>query len=271
MSAAMSLSTMLTVLTVFVIAGLLLDYFSIVRKPFRLGLTMALSGILLGLVLTLCAVLPGSQMFGPVIAERSLRDKVVALTFDDGPYPPYTGQILDILRDNRAVATFFLIGSNAAKHPDLVRRIAAEGHQLGNHTYNHVDLLKLDRDQIAAETDRAGNTIAAIAGEKPHVIRPPHGFRDPLVLDVMHRQGLRVVEWSIASRDWTNPGVETIVARTLQPVKNGSIILLHDGDGTEASASRAQTVEAAGRIIKQLKAKGYRFVTVDEILARQED
>lgn len=266
MSGAVSLSTMLAVLTAVVLAGLLLDYFAIIRRPWRPGLALALGSLVLGLALTLCAVLPGSQVFGPVAAERPLAEKVVALTFDDGPYPPYTGQILDVLRENRTVGTFFLIGANAAKYPDLVRRIAAEGHQLGNHTYNHPDLLKLDRAQIAAEAERAGAAIAAIAGERPHVVRPPHGFRDPLVLDVMKRQGLRVVEWSVASRDWTNPGADVIVARTLQSIKSGSIILLHDGDGVEAAAPRAQTVEAAGRIIRHLKAEGYRFVTVDELL-----
>lgn len=266
MSGAVSLSTMLAVLTAVVFTGLLLDYLAIIRRPWRPGLMLALGGFGLGLGLILCAVLPGSQVFGPVAVGRPLAEKVVALTFDDGPYPPYTGQVLDILRENRTVATFFLIGANVVKYPELVRRIAAEGHQLGNHTYNHSDLLKLGREQIAAETDRAGTVIAAIAGERPHVIRPPHGFRDPLVLDVLERQGLRVIEWSVASRDWTNPGTDAIVGRTLKEVKSGSIILLHDGDGVEAAAPRMQTVEAAGRIIRHLKAEGYRFVTVDELL-----
>jgi len=153
----------------------------------------------------------------------------------------------------------------------LVRRIASEGHQLGNHTYHHVDLLKMDSAAIAEEIDRTSKLIAKITGITPHVVRPPHGFRDPVVMEIMAKRGMKVVEWSIMSKDWTNPGVEIIVDRTVSKVKNGSIILLHDGDGSASKASRLQSVEAARRIIQTLLAEGYQFVTVDEILAKTED
>ncbi|GBG58180.1 oligosaccharide deacetylase [Sporomusaceae bacterium FL31] len=266
----MRLISMLGVLTIIVIIGLVLDYLHILRRPVRLGFYTAILGIIFGVALTLSAVIPENDVFGRVFCEVNTKQKVVALTFDDGPYPPYTNQVLDILKENNVKATFFLLGKNAADHPELVQRIYAEGHQIGNHTYNHVDLLKVDRSTVVSELERTNQVLFAITGVKPHIVRPPHGFRDPVVLEVMAEQGLKVVEWSVMSRDWTNPGMEVIANRVLDKTRNGSVILLHDGDGIAAQASRAQTVEATRLIIHQLKAEGYTFVTVDDILAKAE-
>lgn len=264
------LISMLGLLTGLVIISLVLDYLHILRRPVRLGLSLAFLGIIAGVVLTLSAVLPGNHVFGPVFSEVKTEQKVVALTFDDGPYPPYTGEILDVLKENHILATFFVIGRNVEKHPELVQRIVDEGHQVGNHTYDHVDLLKANRKTVEDEIDKTSNAVAAITGQAPRIVRPPHGFRDPVVMEVMAARGLKVVEWSVMSRDWVNPGVEAIVDRTVSKVKNGSVILLHDGDGVAQAASRAQTVEATRRIIRELTAQGYKFVTVDEILAKPE-
>lgn len=266
-----SLMSILAALSVVVVVGLVLDYLHLLRRPIRLGFWLAMLGIIAGFVFTLNAVLPGTGFYGPTFSEGQAGGKVVALTFDDGPYPPYTGQILDILKEEKVPATFFVVGRNAEKQPELVRRIVAEGHQLGNHTYNHIDLLKAGRATIADEVDHTNKVLQAITGSPARVLRPPHGFRDSVVVDVMAERGLKVVEWSVMSRDWTNPGVDTIVSRTLDKVKSGAVILLHDGDGVASSAPRAQTVEAARRIIRELKAKGYKFVTVDEILTKTED
>ncbi len=266
----MPLISILAVLTVVVLISLVLDYLRLLRRPARLGLWLAMLGIIAGFVFTLHAVLPGNRFYGPTFSEVKTSQKIVALTFDDGPYPPYTGQVLDILREEGVPATFFVIGRNAEKYPDMVRRMVAEGHQVGNHTYNHVDLLKADRATIADEVDRTNRAIAAITGAPAKVVRPPHGFRDAVVLEVMAERGLKVVEWSVLSRDWTNPGVATIAQRTLDKVKSGAVILLHDGDGVAATAPRAQTVEAARQIIRDLKARGFKFVTVDEILKTEE-
>ncbi|HEX2925281.1 MAG TPA: polysaccharide deacetylase family protein [Ruminiclostridium sp.] len=262
------LISMLGLLTGIVVTALTLDYLNILKRPVRIGMWVAILGIIAGFVLTMNAVMPDNHFYGTVFSEIPTQQKIVALTFDDGPYPPYTGQILDILKENNIQATFFLIGQNAEKHPELVQRIAADGHQLGNHTFDHVDLLKADREKIAFEVDHTSKVIADIIGKAPHVVRPPHGFRDAVVLDMMAERNLKVVEWSIMSRDWTNPGVDAIVSRTVSKVKNGSIILLHDGDGLESKKSRMETVEATRLIIQDLLAKGYKFVTVDEILAR---
>lgn len=265
------LINMLGLLTLIVLTGLILDYRNIRTRPRRLGMGLAVFGITAGLFLTLSAVLPENDVFGRVFYNMQTTQKIVALTFDDGPNPPYTEQLLDVLKENHVSATFFLIGQNVEKHPELVKRIAAEGHQLGNHTYHHMDLLKADRKLIADEVDRTNQAIIAASGITPHLVRPPHGFRDPVVMEMMAERNLKVVEWSVMSRDWLNPGVDTIVERTISKVKNGSIILLHDGDGIAAQASRAQTIEATRRIIQILSAQGYKFVTVDEILAKTEE
>lgn len=265
------LISMLGLLTVVVIVSLVLDYLRIIKRPVRLGLGVAALGIAAGFILTLNAVLPENHFYGPVLSKVHTNQKLVALTFDDGPYPPYTDSILDILKERKIPATFFVIGRNAQKHPELIRRIALEGHQLGNHTYNHIDLLKADRQAIVSEIQQTSDVIRSIVGFSPHVVRPPHGFRDAVVMDAMAEYKLSVVEWSVVSRDWVNPGAETIASRTLSSVKNGAIILLHDGDGVAATAPRAQTVEATRIIIDKLLAEGYKFVTVDEILASKEE
>lgn len=259
------LVNMLGLITLVVVAALLIDYFRLLRRPTRLGVTVALCGLVVGGALTLTAVLPDNEILGPVVFRGDGGEKLVALTFDDGPYPPYTGEVLDLLAEFRVPATFFVVGENADRHPELLKRMAREGHQVGSHTYHHVDLLKLNARELAAEMDQTSWAIQSITGHAPTAMRPPHGFRDPAILAAMKERNLKVVEWSVMSRDWTNPGVETIVERTLSKVKNGSIILLHDGDGLEAKASRAQSVAAARIIIERLQEEGYRFVTVDEL------
>jgi len=267
----MRLVSILGLLTVIVVVSLVLDYLEMLRRPARLGMWVAILGIIAGFVFTLNAVLPNDRFYGPVVTEVATSAKVVALTFDDGPYPPYTGQILDILREDHVPATFFVLGQNAEKYPALVRRIVDEGHQIGNHSYNHIDFLKANRATMADQIDRTNRIIKNITGKLPRLVRPPHGFRDAVVMDVMADRHLKVVEWSVSSRDWTNPGVDTIVERTVSGVKSGSIILLHDGDGIEQRASREQTVKATRQIIRELKAKGFKFVTVDEILTKTEE
>ena len=263
----LGLTSILSLLTLLVVSCLVLDYFCFWRRPRRLGLYLGIAGILSAAYLTANAVLPTSFLYGEVNYQGPPGQKLVALTFDDGPNPPFTLQILDILDAYNVQATFFLIGKNVEAYPELARKIVERGHQVGNHSYTHPDLLKLDREQVAQEIDATTAIIRSATGVSPRVFRPPHGFRDPVVLEKARERYLQVVQWSVMARDWRRPGAQVIADRIVQKVKNGSIILLHDGDGVNHGGDRSQSVAATELIIKKLHAQGYRFVSVDELLA----
>ena len=263
----MRLTSLLAIATVLVLIALLLDYLRIFRRPWRPALVLAMALILLGAYFTLSAVLPTSSFYGPVIYQGSQSDKVVALTFDDGPNPPYTLQLLDILAKYDVKATFFLIGQNAGNYPEVAKAIVQRGHQIGSHTYTHSDLLKLDEAQIVAEMAKSAEVIENATGTRPKLLRPPHGFRDPMVLQLAKEQKLAIIQWSVMAEDWKKPGIEIITARILNKVRNGSIVLLHDGDGI-IGGDRSQTAAATEIIIRSLRQQGFRFVTVEELLNR---
>lgn len=258
-------------LTACIVLGLAVEYGRLKTRPRHAGLLLA-GGAFALLVGTLaCAVWPEQDFFGTVCSRAAAPEKQVALTFDDGPDGRYTPEVLAVLREYDVPATFFLLGQNAARHPELVRRLAQEGHQLGNHTYHHMDLLKASRAEVDAEMDRTSELIRQAAGVSPTVFRPPHGFRDAAVVRAAAKRGMRVVDWSVMSWDWEPVSADSIVARTLEQVRPGAIILLHDGEGLNDKADRTQTVAALRRIIPALREQGYRFVTVEELLQRTEE
>ncbi|HEY0470804.1 MAG TPA: polysaccharide deacetylase family protein [Kribbella sp.] len=222
--------------------------------------------IVVGLVFCLIAAVgtavsgppPPKQTTSPPAAAPQVAAppaKFVFLTFDDGPDPRYTPHILDILDAYGAKATFFEVGHNVTKHPELTRRVHQRGHSVQNHTWSHVDLRKLSwaafRDQIQT-TDEA---ITAQTGETPRCLRPPYGGMNSLVTKRTTTLGKKVELWSVDSRDWKRPGTAAIVNRVLAGARNGSVILMHDGGG-----NRSQTIAALPTILKTLKARGYAFL-----------
>lgn len=213
------------------------------------------------------AVHPAAGVFGRVVWRGDGGRAVVALTFDDGPNEPCTSRLLDVLRAEGVRATFFLVGANAESHPDVVRRIAAEGHSIGNHSYNHRALIACSRAALAEELDRTQAALTRISGRAPELFRPPFGFRDPRVLAAARARGLTTVQWSVVAWDWRRPGAERIADAVLRGAGPGSIVLLHDGSETERGADREQTVEAVRRLVPALRGRGLSFVTVDELLA----
>ena len=221
---------------------------------------MTAAGVLLAL-----AVLPGNSFYGDVLTHKAVERKVIALTFDDGPYPPYTQQLLQVLQDKNVHATFFMVGENAAKHPEIVEAVQKSGHEIALHAGKHQDLLKLDAAELQKNIATGKSSLEAITGTKIRFIRPPHGFKDWQTASVIQNAGLTMVNWSIIPRDWTNPGADTIAARVVNHVKPGDIVLLHDGDSPKMQAPREQTVAATAKIIDQLRAQGYDFVTVGEL------
>ena len=184
----------------------------------------------------------------------------IALTFDDGPHRAYTPRLLEVLRREHVPATFFLVGFQAEAQPDLVRSIAADGHEIGNHTYHHVSLPKIDVISAADEIKACGKVIQRITGRAPHLFRPPGGQYTPEVQQVAEALGYTNVLWTADPGDYASPGTQTIFDRTLRGTRNGGILLLHDGID--------QTIDVLPTLIEALRAKGFRFVTVDELLKR---
>lgn len=222
---------------------------------------LALGGGLLAL-----AVFPGNNFYGPVFYKADTKVKVIALTFDDGPYPPYTEQLLKVLEEEKVPATFFLVGENALKHTTLVKQVQSAGHEIALHSYVHRDQLKLSAEEVAANLTEGKAALAKITGASVKLFRPPHGFKDWTVMAEIEKAGLKAVNWSVIPRDWTNPGADVIAQRVIEKAEPGAIVLLHDGDSPSCKASREQTVQATGKIIRELRKQGYRFVTISELM-----
>lgn len=184
----------------------------------------------------------------------------IALTFDDGPQPPYTGQILDLLERYGIRATFFCVGLHAGGHPEDLARMREQGHEVGNHTWSHPFLPELTRSQLAAQLDRTAEAVAGATGTAPSLFRPPYGSRTPQVLRWLADFDPQVVLWDVEPFDWAMPGADTIARVVLEQTRPGSVILLHDGGG-----DRSQTVAALPRIIEGLLERRFRFVPVGEL------
>lgn len=179
----------------------------------------------------------------------------IALTFDDGPSASYTPLLLDGLKERGVRATFFLIGENAQKHPEIVKRLYEEGHLIGNHTYHHVEITKVSNEEAVQEIMDTNEVIRSITGKNPEYMRPPFGLwqrKLELNLEVLP------VMWTIDPLDWTTENVDEIVNKVVTEAEENDIILLHDCYKT--------SVEAALKIVDILKEKGFEFVTVDELI-----
>jgi len=192
-------------------------------------------------------------------------EKKIALTFDDGPNDPYTSEVLKILKDNNVRATFFLIGKNVETEPEAASAIVAAGHAIGNHSYDHRNLVTRTNAQVRDEIMKTEKVIEEATGQKTTLFRPPYGDKDALTLQQTRKLGYVMIEWSVSAEDWRRPGVEKIVHNVVPHVRNGSIILLHDGDKIRRG-DRSQTVAALPRIIAQLRQEGFQFVTIPELL-----
>ncbi|MEU3603264.1 polysaccharide deacetylase family protein [Streptomyces sp. NPDC006798] len=190
----------------------------------------------------------------------------IALTFDDGPDPVLTGEVLAILARYGVSATFFCVGLHVAALPDEVRRIVDAGHSLGNHTWSHPFLPDLTARQFRIQLDRTGEAVERAVGFVPTVFRPPYGCRTPESLAELLAGGPALALWDVDSWDWARPGPEKITSTVLEHVRPGSMILMHDGGG-----DRRQSVQALPGVIEGLLARDYRFVSADALAARPAD
>lgn len=185
----------------------------------------------------------------------------VALTFDDGPNPYYTPQVLAVLQRYGVKATFFCIGRQVASYPDLVKQEYADGNLVGNHSWSHLNLALLSSDEIDSQINLTSKAIQQVIGVRPTLFRPPYGVVNARVLPKANLLGLTTIIWSDEARDWTTPGTSVIVSRILSLAGDGAIILMHDGGG-----NRSQTVAALPTIITTLRLRGYQFVTLQQML-----
>lgn len=186
-------------------------------------------------------------------ADKVDNSKKIALTFDDGPHPIYTPQLLEGLKERNVKVTFFVIGKNAQLYPDVVKQIDEDGHLIGNHTFSHAQLNILSIEKQCEEIAKTNEVVHSITGEYPEFIRPSFGEWDKnLQCDLIP------VFWTIDTLDWTTENVNKIVKNGIKNIKDGDIILMHDYYKT--------SVEAAFKIIDELQSEGFEFVTVDDII-----
>lgn len=184
------------------------------------------------------------------------QEKVIALTFDDGPDPIDTPDVLDILKEKNVRATFFVLGQAAQANPYLLKRLIIEGHEIGNHSFNH----DYQQRRLIEEIKLTDQAVFVSTGTHTYFYRPPGGLISKNQLETVKKNGHIVALWSVDSKDWRNPGVKPIVDNVMRDVFPGAIILMHDG-----GYQRSQTVKALGSIIDNLRAQGYRFATLSEL------
>ena len=182
---------------------------------------------------------------------------IVYLTFDDGPNPTWTPEILSLLEESGAHASFFVIGENAVARPALLQREARDGDTIGDHTWSHPNLTDLSASAVFAELARDKNLITVLTGTAPSLWRPPYEAFNPSVMVIASRLGMKMQLWSATTGDWQLPGTEVIVSRVMAALHNGMVVLFHDGGG-----NRSETVAAVAILIPELQAVGYRLAAL---------
>ncbi|WP_392535901.1 polysaccharide deacetylase family protein [Nostoc sp. C117] len=197
-------------------------------------------------------------------AKLTPEQKVIALTFDDGPWPESTAQVLDILKQNQIKGTFFVIGQNVRNYPTLLKREIAEGHVIGNHTWHHWYQF-LNPQAAAYEIDHTADLIYQVTGIKTNLFRPPGGIMHNGVADYARNSKYAIILWSSDSVDYSRPAVPKLIHNVFKEAKPGGIVLMHDGGG-----NRSKTVQALPEIIANFRKQGYTFVTIPELLEMQD-
>lgn len=234
------------------------------RKLFshHLALDLFLIAIIVVLAVMLHAKL-GKKTNENVTYLVHTKKKVIALTFDDGPHPVFTSAIIKILQKYQIKATFFMVGKQMEKYPDIVKQVIDAGCEIGNHTYSHPHNIEADTDaQIIRELDTCEQIIENMTGKRAHLFRPPRGLIDGSILTIANEEGYKTILWTVCADHHDAPKPEDMARRVLRRVRPGAIILVHDG----MTGMRWRDVPATEEIIRQLQVKGYKFVTISELL-----
>ena len=229
------------------------------KKRVRHSVHIKKSGMMKAFILIAAALVLYVPLFAgykarAVAADSMADDRKIAITFDDGPHPYYTEQLLDGLKERGVKATFFVMGKHVEENPELVERMYSEGHLIGNHTYSHIQLNKSNGDTFKEELVKTSELTEELTGQEVQYVRPPYGSWDKKFEKELN---MFPVLWTIDPLDWCSDNVAVIVQKVTSKAKENSIILLHDEYKT--------TVTAALQIIDELQKEGYEFVTVDEI------
>ena len=196
-----------------------------------------------------------------IYVHKRKSDNEIALTFDDGPHPQKTVEILKALKKHNVKATFFIIGQNAQKYPEILQMIAADGHEIANHTYDHKSLYKQSNESIVESVRKCSKLINSITGRKCVLFRPPEGFMNDNIAQLMKNEGYDVILWKIDTYDWKGRSATDIYNSVVESVKGGDIILMHDYIWRKSS-----TAQALNMIIESLKSRGFKFLTVSELI-----
>lgn len=203
---------------------------------------------------------------GDIVWEVPTDQKYIALTFDDGPDPHQTVEILKILDKHQAKATFFLIGDRVEEHPEIVRQELKLGHEIANHSFTHPSFRGIPVSRMEKELTRTQEAIFKATGQQPTLFRPPGGYYNDRIISLSKQHHLQMVLWSWHqdTKDWQSPGVNKIVSKVLDKTRNGDIVLMHD-----FVHNSTQTLKALEIILPELKKRGYTFVTVSELLSHK--
>ena len=207
------------------------------------------------------------------ITRRVNEGPYVSLTFDDGPGAAYTPKILDILKKYNVKATFFVVGKHVKKYPEIARQIAAEGHDVGNHTYSHKDLVPATKATVIKEITKTEQALLEVLGMRTDLFRPPRGIFNQTSRKLIVERGYRIILWSVSSCDWRLNNANMILRRIKRFTKNGSIILFHDSGALirREGGKRAGTVKSLPLIIEHLHESGFKIIPVSELIALNEN
>ncbi|MDR0958471.1 MAG: polysaccharide deacetylase family protein, partial [Clostridiales bacterium] len=186
-------------------------------------------------------------------------EKCIALTFDDGPNPLTTPALLEGLAKYNAKATFFVLGHRLDSLGDIVRQAAEAGHEIGNHTFNHLELTSINKAEIAEQIDKTSDILFDLTGQEVTLLRPPYGLRNETLIDLCNDRNLTIVLWNVDTRDWDHQNAQKVTEHIVSHAQDGAIMLMHD--------IYESTIEGTIEAVRQLSEDGWRFVTVDELIA----
>ncbi len=212
-------------------------------------------------------LLPNFNLYTKAFSHGAPQKKWIALTFDDGPHEPFTSQILDVLKEKNVPATFFILGQNAKKHPGVVKRMWQENHVIGNHTFSHTPFPLMKKNRIEKEFADWEQVMHEIGIEPAKLFRAPRGWKSPFLPTILNQKGYQLIGWTRGVWDTDQPGVQVLKERLFKNLKNGEIILLHDGKSGAENVDQSQTVAALPDLIDCLQQNGFHLVTVETMIA----